>query len=227
MRAVMKAGPNQGKTFLSCSKTAGKDCGYFAWCDEAGRPEVSRVQQAQLPPGPACSCGYPSTGQHVKKTGANTGRPFYRCAKLANGVDCNFFKWGDEIATHEQFRRSVPHGQRVVAGSQFDPYQMLHCVFPQQIEQQQPQMAFASFAQNPHQQQFGGAAGAPIGVAQASPHVHMQQHHAAPSQNPYQQDGFGFPAPQRPSGQQPVFSPVAAAGFGAAAPRVAHRPTPY
>lgn len=70
-----------GRTFFTCVKPQGEQCGYFQWADEA--PPVA---------GPPCGCGIPSVTRNVAKEGPNKGRPFASCSTKR----CQFFQWLDE-----------------------------------------------------------------------------------------------------------------------------------
>lgn len=91
LKKTIKAGPNQGRMFWSCST-----CNFFEWNDEDLQKRVKRTTVSTIADenSPICSCGRHAIVRTVSKEGPNHGREFY-CCSASSENKCSFFLWKD------------------------------------------------------------------------------------------------------------------------------------
>eukprot|EP00441_Pelagodinium_beii_P045357 CAMPEP_0197624766 /NCGR_PEP_ID=MMETSP1338-20131121/4309_1 /TAXON_ID=43686 ORGANISM="Pelagodinium beii, Strain RCC1491" /NCGR_SAMPLE_ID=MMETSP1338 /ASSEMBLY_ACC=CAM_ASM_000754 /LENGTH=299 /DNA_ID=CAMNT_0043194979 /DNA_START=20 /DNA_END=916 /DNA_ORIENTATION=+ len=91
-KAVLKEGPNKGRSFFVCE--AGKPqfggCGYFKWSTETASEEAVALA-VELP---QCNCGKQTELRTAKKEGPNQGRSYFTCPQGKKEFGgCGFFEW--------------------------------------------------------------------------------------------------------------------------------------
>ncbi|UYV73675.1 TOP3A [Cordylochernes scorpioides] len=76
----------------------------------ATRPNNNNNNRPSTSSEVACNCGKTCSLLTVRKEGPNKGRQFYKCSE-AQGSQCNFFKWADEVPGAEDTRKKRKCGQ--------------------------------------------------------------------------------------------------------------------